>query len=67
MDLEVRRKLVIGCSTRDDVDQASCPGIGISGAKTRDLSVNPWSSIEVCCGRGELDPRTRSASRPPSG
>jgi hypothetical protein len=37
MELDVRRKLIIGAldPRHDDVDQASCPGIGTSGAKTR--------------------------------
>jgi hypothetical protein len=37
MDLDVRRKLIIGAldPRHDDVDQASCPGIGQLGEKTR--------------------------------
>jgi hypothetical protein len=37
MDLDVRRKLIIGAldPRHDDVDQTSCPGIGTSGSKTR--------------------------------
>jgi len=37
MDIDVRRKLIIGAldPRHDDVDQASCPGIGTSGAKNR--------------------------------
>src|SRR4051794_41306489 len=37
MDLDVRRKLIIGSldPRHDDVDQASCPGIGQLGAKNR--------------------------------
>src|SRR4051812_8333455 len=37
MDLDVRRKLIIGSldPRHDDVDQASCPGIGQLGSKNR--------------------------------
>jgi hypothetical protein len=37
MDLDVRRKLIIGAldPRHDDVDQVGCPGIGTSGAKNR--------------------------------
>jgi hypothetical protein len=37
MELDVHRKLIIGAldPRHDDVDQASCPGIGTLGAKTR--------------------------------
>ena len=37
MELDVRRKLIIGAldPRHDDVDQASCPGIGTLGAKNR--------------------------------
>jgi hypothetical protein len=37
MELDVRRKLIIGAldPRHDDVDQASCPGIGTLGVKTR--------------------------------
>ena len=37
MDLDVRRKLIIGAldPRHDNVDQASCPGIGTLGSKTR--------------------------------
>ena len=37
MDLDVRRKLIIGSldPRHDDVDQASCPGIGTLGSKNR--------------------------------
>jgi hypothetical protein len=37
MELDVRRKLIIGAldPRHDDVDQTSCPGIGTSGSKTR--------------------------------
>jgi hypothetical protein len=37
MELDVRRKLIIGAldPRHDNVDQASCPGIGTLGAKTR--------------------------------
>jgi hypothetical protein len=37
MDIDVRRKLIIGAldPRHDDVDQTSCPGIGTSGAKNR--------------------------------
>ena len=38
MDLDARRKLIIGAldPRHDDVDQAGCPGIGQLGAKNRD-------------------------------
>ena len=37
MELDVQRKLIIGAldPRHDDVDQASCPGIGTSSSKTR--------------------------------
>jgi hypothetical protein len=37
MDIDVRRKLIIGSldPRHDDVDQASCPGIGTLGSKNR--------------------------------
>jgi hypothetical protein len=37
MDIDVRRNLIIGAldPRHDNVDQVSCPGIGTSGAKTR--------------------------------
>lgn len=37
MDIDVRRNLIIGAldPRHDSVDQVSCPGIGTSGAKTR--------------------------------
>src|SRR3954453_16423106 len=37
MDLDVRRKLIIGAldPLHDDVDQTSCPGIGTLGSKNR--------------------------------
>ena len=37
MDIDVRRKLIIGAldPRHDDVDQTSCPGIGQLGAKNR--------------------------------
>ncbi len=37
MELDVKRKLIVGAldPRHDDVDQASCPGIGTSGSKTR--------------------------------
>src|SRR4051812_19021816 len=37
MEIDVRRKLIIGAldPRHDDVDQASCPGIGQLGAKNR--------------------------------
>jgi hypothetical protein len=37
MDIDVRRKLIIGAldPRHDNVDQTSCPGIGTSGTKTR--------------------------------
>jgi hypothetical protein len=37
MDIDTRRKLIIGAldPRHDNVDQASCPGIGTSGTKTR--------------------------------
>src|SRR4051794_3222008 len=40
MDLDVRRKLIIGSldPRHDDVDQQSCPGIGTLGSKTRNPS-----------------------------
>ena len=38
MDIDVRRNLIIGAldPRHDDVDQASCPGIGTLGSKNRD-------------------------------
>jgi hypothetical protein len=42
MTLDTRRKLIIGAldPRHDDVDQASCPGIGTSGAKNRNPNCN---------------------------
>jgi hypothetical protein len=40
MDIEVRRKLIIGAldPRHDDIDQASCPGIGQLSAKNRNTN-----------------------------
>src|SRR5215470_687960 len=42
MDIDVRRKLIIGAldPRHDDVDQTSCPGIGQLGAKNRNPACN---------------------------
>ena len=42
MDVDVRRKLIIGAldPRHDDVDQTSCPGIGQLGAKNRNPACN---------------------------
>jgi hypothetical protein len=53
MELDVRRKLIIGAldPRHDNVDQASCPGIGALGAKTRNPGCRSGATISPTSGR----------------
>ena len=71
MDLDVRRKLIIGAldPRHDDVDQASCPGIGTLGTKNREPGLPLRLLRHLVRGSGEppAGRRLRRASRRPHG
>ena len=67
MDIDVRRKLIIGAldPRHDDVDQTSCPGIGQLSAKNRNPACNSGFYVVSYADPGEPAPgrRLRRAAR----
>ena len=68
MDIDVRRNLIIGAldPRHDNVDQASCPGIGTLGSKNRNPGL-PLRLLRHLVPRSGEPPPGRQLRRPPAG